>query len=119
VLRVCRRCLQLRRRARSIPDRESQLNMSGFCLNSLVTAWRTVSANSLSGFPSITLGNKTVTNTSRPLLQLKPTCGLMPVAFCRSSSTAALYLKPSVNVLMTSHPARPIARTASTAIRDM
>src|SRR5215471_8825439 len=64
-------------------------------------------------------GNATVTETSRPLFQLNPTCGLTPVACSTSASTALAYLNPSVTVLTASQAARLIVKAKRAANLNM
>src|SRR5215813_2811521 len=61
----------------------------------------------------------TVTDTSRPLFQLKPTCGLSPVDCWSSVSTARACLKPSVTVLTESQAAKPRAITSIARTLDI
>jgi len=88
---------------------------SGVCLKRFVTACRTVSANCDSGRASYNFGNDTVTRTSRPFFQSKPTSGFIPADVSRSDSTALAYRQPSVSVLIMSQAGKPMATTSSIA----
>src|SRR5438093_7520342 len=95
-----------------LPSEKASITLFGACLNSLPTAVRTSSAISRNGLVSGMAGKTTVTVTSWPFCQLKPTLGLTPVAVSRSLSTERACLNPSVTVLVASQAARLAASKA-------
>src|SRR5262249_53807436 len=76
----------------TFPNENANTIFSGVCLNSFITAARTGSASSRSGLFSSAPAKLTVTDASRPLCQLKPTRGLIPVDCSTFRSTACACL---------------------------